>query len=283
MDPALAHRILSTLSTVEYLSSTPDVSMKLLSKVKDENASMEDLAAVILPSPSLSASLLRLANSVFYSRGAQITTVSHALVHLGLTAVVNYVFAIEMMNTFHADRVQSGFDAAQFWKCSLSGALLAQELALKAGVDEVETVFLSGLLRDMGVLVLRQYFQDIFSDICGRVYKGGVGFNDACKTACGLDHQAIAFILAGRWGLPRKIAAIFQPPTDASPGYAQAMAARNIVLFSDYLLKNKKVFQWDRYTAADPAIAVLTYIAAEEIDPIISKIVSEVNEFFNIF
>lgn len=284
MDAAIAHRITATLASVEYLSSTPDVSMKLLSKVKDENSSMEDIAAVILPNPALSASLLRLANSVFYSRGAQIVTVSHALVHLGLTAVVNYVFAIEMMNTFHASGVQSGFDGPVFWKNSLAGALLAQELAAQAGVDDAETVFLSGLLRNMGVLVLRQYFQDLFSDVCASVHAHKVGFNQACKNACGgLDHQAMAFILAGRWGLPMKIAATFQPPAASTQRYGEIMAIRNMVLFSDHLLKTKNMFQWDRYALVDPAVAILTYVPAERIDPIISKIISEVNEFFNIF
>ena len=286
MDQNMANRIMTTLANIDYLSSTPDLSMKLLSKVKDENASADDIAAVILPSPTLCASLLRLANSVYYSRGTVITTISHAIVHLGIDAVVNYVFALEMMNTFRGGPNQSGFSGALFWKSSLAGALLAQELAIKGEVEpagvEPETAFISGLLRDIGVLVLRQYFPDVFLEVCDFVYKGNQSFDQACVSACALDHRSIAFLLGTRWNLPQKILATFQLPSANAPDYQAVIQNRNIVLYSDYLLKMNKVFLWDINAAPDPSIAVLTFMPAEEIGPIISRINSEVNEFFNI-
>jgi HD-like signal output (HDOD) protein len=286
MDPSMANRIMSTLANVEYLSSTPDLSMKLLAKVKDETASIDDIATVILPSPALCASLLRLANSVYYSRGTVITTISHAIVHLGLDAVVNYVFALEMMNTFHSSHNQDGFNGALFWKSSLAGALLAQELAIKGEAfnEDVgpETAFLSGLLRDIGVLVLRQYFPDIFLEICDCVSKKGLSFDQACKSVCMLDHRAMAFLLGTRWNLPAKILAIFQFPSVNCKDYQAVIQNRNIVLYADYLLKMNKIFLWDINAAPDQSVAIFTYLPAEEVGPVISRINTEVNEFINI-
>jgi HD-like signal output (HDOD) protein len=286
MDRNIANRIMTTLANIDYLGSTPDLSMKLLSKVKDENSSVDDIAAVILPSPALCASLLRLANSVYYSRGTVITTISHAIVHLGLDAVVNYVFALEMMNTFRSSLNQGGFNSTMFWKSSLAGALLAQELAIKGTIEDdetgPETAFLSGLLRDIGVLVLRQYFPDIFLHVCDCVYKGNQSFDQACKTACTLDHRSIAFLLGTRWNLPAKIMATFQVPSTHTKDYQSLIQYRNMVLYSDYLLKINNVFLWDVNAVPDQSIGVMTYIPAEEIEPIIFRINSEVNEFFNI-
>lgn len=286
MDRNIANRIMTTLANIDYLGSTPDLSMKLLSKVKDEKSSVDDIAAVILPSPSLCASLLRLANSVYYSRGTVITTISHAIVHLGLDAVVNYAFALEMMSSFRSGLNQGGFNSTVFWKSSLAGALLAQELAVKGGVENdgagPETAFLSGLLRDIGVLVLRQYFPDIFLEVCDCVYKGGQNFDQACKNVCALDHRSIAFLLGARWNLPAKIMATFQIPSAHTKDYQSLIQYRNMVLYSDYLLKINNVFLWDVNAVPDQSIGVMTYIPAEEIEPIIFRINSEVNEFFNI-
>ncbi|MGB7569510.1 MAG: HDOD domain-containing protein [Chitinivibrionales bacterium] len=288
MDPSMANRIMSTLANVEYLSSTPDLSMKLLAKVKDEAASVDDIAEVILPSPALCASLLRLANSVYYSRGTVISTISHAIVHLGLDAVVNYVIALEMMNAFHSSLNQGGFNGTLFWKSSLAGALLAQELALKGEAEArnedagPETAFLSGLLRDIGVLVLRQYFPDIFMEVCDCISKKGLSFDQACKSVCSLDHRAIAFLLGTRWNLPAKILAVFQVPSVNCKDYQAVIRNRNIVLYADFLLKINKIFLWDVNAVPDSSIAVLTYLPAEEIEPVISRINTEVNEFFNI-
>ena len=55
-----------------------------------------------------------------------------------------------------------------------------------------------------------------------------------------------------------------------------------MVLYSDYLLKINNVFLWDVNAVPDQSIGVMTYIPAEEIEPIIFRINSEVNEFFNI-
>lgn len=286
MDPSLANRIMTTLANVDYLGSTPDVSMKLLSKAKDETSSIDEVASVILPNPALCASLLRLANSVYYSRGAVITTISHAIVHLGLDAVVNYVFALEMMNTFRSGLNQSGFNNALFWKSSLAGALLAQELAILGNLKDddagPETAFLSGLLRDIGVLVLGQYFPDIFLKVCDCVYKGNQSFDDACKNVCMLDHRSLAFLLGTRWNLPAKILAAFQLPSADLRDYSSVIQYRNIVLYSDYLLKANKIFLWDLHAAPDPSVAILTYTPSEEIGPVIVRINSEVNEFFNV-
>ena len=144
---SLAQRILSTLGTIEYLGAPPDLSVRLLSKVKDEKSSIEDIAQIVLCSPPMSALLLKLCNSAYYGRGAVIDSVSRAIVHLGLAAVIRFVYAMEMMGMFHGGKEIQGFNESAFWKCGLAGALLAQEIALIQGIDDAEPVFLAGLLR----------------------------------------------------------------------------------------------------------------------------------------
>ena len=156
------YRIMTTLANIEHLGAPPDLTMRLFKLAKTENADFEDIARLIVQNPPICASLLKLANSVYYSRGYPVANVSQSIAHLGIKTVVNFVLAFEMIGMFHAREDLAQFDLNAFWKSSLAGAMLAQEIAIKLEVLDTESVFLSGLLRDIGVLVIRQYFPGHF-------------------------------------------------------------------------------------------------------------------------
>jgi HD-like signal output (HDOD) protein len=278
---AVAKRILSALSCIEYLGAPPELSVRLLSKMKDEKSSIDDIAELVLCSPPIAASLLKLCNSVYFSRGTAISSVSRAIVHLGLSTVVRFVYAMDIMGSFRGGKNVHGFHEALFWKSSLAGALLAQEIGGKeASIDE-ESVFLGGLLRDIGICVMRQYFPDLFEEMWAVAQGKQCSCDDACMEVCGLDHRSIAFLLAAHWKLPETVLAVFQPPARGHERYPQMMLVRNIVVYSDYVLKVKKVFAWDKNAKGDDASAMSFYKEAEVLDQMVTAIVSDVNELHN--
>jgi HD-like signal output (HDOD) protein len=273
------YRIMTTLANIEHIGAPPDLTMRLFDLVKNDDANFEDIARLIVQNPPVCASLLKLANSVYYSRGVAVATVSQAIAHLGIKAVVNFVLGFEMIGVFHGRDDVSHFDLNAFWKSSLAGAMLAQEIAGKLGVEDSESVFLSGLLRDIGVLVIRQYFPDIFERVCDLVYTKNTSFDDACISACFFDHRHIAFLLALRWNLPKKILFTFQPPTEKLWEYEAVMFNRNIVIFSDFMLKMKQIFPWDANSKFLPMRSYSFDLPSDFIEETIARVVSDVNEF----
>jgi len=278
---AVAKRILSALSCIEYLGAPPELSVRLLSKMKDEKSSIDDIAELVLCSPPIAASLLKLCNSVYFSRGTAINSVSRAIVHLGLSAVVRFVYAMDIMGSFRGGHSVNGFNEALFWKSSLAGALLAQEIGGKEALVDEESVFLGGLLRDIGICVMRQYFPDLFEETWSVAERKQCSCDDACLEVCGLDHRSIAFLLAAHWKLPETVMAIFQPPSRSHERYRQMMLARNIVIYADYILKTKKVFVWDKNAKGDVSSAMSFYKEADVLDHLVTAIVSDVNELHN--
>jgi HD-like signal output (HDOD) protein len=275
---AVAKRILSTLSCIDYLGAPPELSVRLLSKMKDEKSSIDDIAELVLLSPPIAASLLKLCNSVYFSRGKVINSVSRAIVHLGLSAVVRFVYAMDIMSSFRGGRSVVGFHETTFWKSSLAGALLAQEIGGKEEAESEESVFLGGLLRDIGICVMRQYFPDLFEETWSVAEKKQCSYDDACTEVCGLVHRSIAFLLAAHWKLPETVMAVFQPPARGHERFQQMMLTRNIVLYSDYVLKVKKVFMWDKNATGDFSSAMSLYREADVLDQLVTHIVSDVNE-----
>jgi HD-like signal output (HDOD) protein len=277
---ALAKRMLATLSTIEYLGAPPALSGRLLSKIKDERSSASDIAELILCSPTITASLLKVCNSVYYNRGTPIDSVPRAIVHLGLDSVVRFVYAMEMMGFFRGGKEARGFQEAMFWKSGLAGALLAQEIAGKEQGADVESVFLGGLLRDIGVCVIRQYFPDLFEEIWLTVVKNRTSFDGACTAVCGIDHRSIAFLLAVRWNLPPAVKSVFQPPAPGWERYPRMLLERSVVLYSDFLLKTRNTFVWDENACVSEASAGTFFIPADVIDGYMTGIVADVNELF---
>jgi HD-like signal output (HDOD) protein len=275
---AIAKRILSTLSTAQYLGSSPDLTVRLLMKMKDPAVSIDDIAGLIAVSPTITASLLKLCNSAYYFRGNTIDSVSRAIVHLGLTTVVRFVYAMDMMGVFPGGERVPGFNEATFWKNSLAGAFLAQEIAEKMRFDKEESVFLGGLLRNIGVCVIRQYFPDLFEETWEITGRSGCSFGDACMTLCGLDHQSIAFLLAMRWNLPATVTAIFQPPSSGHEDVKRLILIRNFVEYSDYALRTRNMFAWDPGAHGDDSSAASLFIEAGVMDSLVARVVSDINE-----
>jgi hypothetical protein len=59
------------------------------------------------------------------------------------------------------------------------------------------------------------------------------------------------------------------------------MLLRNIVLYSDYILKVKKIFVWDAYAKGNAPSAMSFYKEAEVLDQLVTAIMSDVNELHN--
>ena len=72
------------------LLSLPQVLSEVLREVGKKDFSADSLADIILKDPSLTSRVLRMSNSSFYQRLAEIRTVHQAIAVLGVTTV-NYL------------------------------------------------------------------------------------------------------------------------------------------------------------------------------------------------
>ena len=272
------YRIMHAITNMEHIGTPPELAFRLFAIAKRETSSIEQIAQEILKNPTVSAALLKLSNSAYYSRGMPIENVHQAIVHLGIKTVINLIIAVEMIGTFENREDRSSFDINQYWKRSLALALLAQEIALIERREDTESAFLSGLLFDIGVLVLRQYFPDAFAEICELMSGKKCCFAEACGTIGYLDHHQIGRLIAMRWNLPKKILYVFAGPSESLLDYVEVTANRNTVLFSDYQLTLNGIYAWDAHQKADPNHAKLFAPGEEFLKDYLRRLVCDVNE-----
>ncbi|HSG99329.1 MAG TPA: HDOD domain-containing protein [candidate division Zixibacteria bacterium] len=184
------------------LSSLPQTLAQVISLSNNENASINDLAAVIEKDPGLAVRVLRAANSPYYGHVREITSVRHAAQTVGFRAVISFALASSVYSLTQA--LKGGINRPRFWRHSLEVAVAARLVAEKIPGVSADEAFVAGLLHDIGMLVFDNSFPNRYSEIMHEVEAGGVlsvleiGEWGAC-------HAAAGKFLLDQWDIPESI------------------------------------------------------------------------------
>ncbi len=137
------------------LVTLPSIYLKVKSIMEDPDFSMIDLSNIISLDPGISSRLLKVVNSAFYGRPGHIDTVSRTVNILGSQQVHDLVLATSIARSFN-QLSQAITDMESYWLKSIRSALTARELGRHCQIEEIERLFIQGLLRDVGHLVIYQ-------------------------------------------------------------------------------------------------------------------------------
>ncbi len=100
-------------------------------------------------------------------------------------------------------------DLNTFWYRSLHCALLAKEMAVAAGIANTESVFVRGLLHDIGHLLLFCHYPEESRQALSQADGGLEKRLQAEQEAIGIDAYQLGAELARAWQLPESFATTF--------------------------------------------------------------------------
>ncbi|MFT7185994.1 MAG: HD-like signal output (HDOD) protein/signal transduction histidine kinase [Pseudohongiellaceae bacterium] len=192
-------KIMSTLK-VDRLPSLPHVLVDMLNACQGNHASFQNISTIISRDAAVSARVISLANTSFYNHGTQISTLERALLVLGTDTIKTIVITASVQQFFSGFNTEHTNFLKQFWKRSLSCALIAKSLAILTSYSNPEEAYLTGLLHNIGELVLETNFSNQFvqmthehHDELERIKKE--------KDIFAVDHASAGAWLAKEWGL----------------------------------------------------------------------------------
>ena len=107
------------------LLSLPEVVVRLQQMVQDPACGMKDLGAELAGDPPLTARVLRLVNSAYYSLRAPVMDIGHAVTILGLDTMHNLILQVGVIDLFSHLRQHPEFDPRDLWQHSVLAARLA--------------------------------------------------------------------------------------------------------------------------------------------------------------
>jgi diguanylate cyclase (GGDEF)-like protein len=176
------------------------VAMQVLNLTQRADADITEIARIISKDAALSGKILRTVNSSFYGRSQAVSTISSALVILGLQSVKTLVLGFSLVTNLNKKQ-SKGFKHLEYWKRSIYAATAARSLAARINMVQQEEAFLAALLMDIGMLVLDIVLGDQYGEIYARV-KTHAELLAAETESLGVNHAAVGGILAETWKLP---------------------------------------------------------------------------------
>jgi HD-like signal output (HDOD) protein len=198
--------VLKKLELVENLPTLPLIVQQVQKLVADPRSNMSQIALIITRDQSIAARVIRLVNSAFYGLGNKVSSIQQAIMLLGLNTVKNLVIGVSVVKTFEGARNATLFDREKFWLHSFACATGARFIAKKLDRDEPEDFFMAGLLHDIGILVLDQFFHEEFIAIVQQTLRTKMELTDVEKSVLGVTHCEIGEFMAAKWRIPEYLA-----------------------------------------------------------------------------
>lgn len=187
---------------VNELPSLPFIIMQIIKLLDDPKATVNDLQQIIGRDQALAAKVLRLANSAFYGFSRKIATLSEAVIILGFNTLKSIAFAASAYKVFNKKLTGYSLEHGALWKHSMGTAMGARMIAKKAGLKDVELAFVSGLLHDIGMLILNYYVNEKAVEVYKVIEEKNINFVDAERDVFGFDHCTVGSRVAMKWRLP---------------------------------------------------------------------------------
>lgn len=189
------------LSQVERLAAMPQVVWQLVEALSDDNTSAKRLEELIESDLALSARVLSLANSAYYSPIEKITTISRAVVLIGFNELHLLVLGAGLAEVFDLKKTPASFKGLELWAHNIAVSWAARQLAVTAGYPSPAEMMVAGLMHDLGKLLFCTHLAEEYSALL-TLTDQGLPFYQA-EDNLGLRHTEIGYWLASKWGLPQ--------------------------------------------------------------------------------
>ena len=173
--------MIPTTSHLDSLPAQQAVAQQVLQVGGDSRSSANDLAATLQADPSLTAQVLKLANSAYYGLSGRVSAVSFAV------TVVGFVSVRSVAAAFAAGALGDGADVpAGFWERAAASATACSLVAGRLGAQRPDG-FSIGLLHELGDFLLYRESPETHREVHGRAAAWD------CRRRCRVERELFGF------------------------------------------------------------------------------------------
>lgn len=229
-----AERIIKGLESIEPMGQT---AVRILEVMGDDDHGMQDVVRIAETDPPLTAEILRVVNTAYYSLRQQVTSLARAVSYLG-DRVVALIAVKTCSGRLFSDPL-AGYGAGQdeLWRHSLCVAVAARELAGHSrGAVTPDSAFTAGVLHDIGKAAISEFLEGKTGEIVQAIENRNVeGYLAAERQYLGTDHCVVGEVLAQHWNLPAPLRSGILWHHDPSGADEEYLALAHVVHVADVL------------------------------------------------
>ncbi len=199
----MSANIRDRLRQITFLPTFPHIVGEVMSVIEDPKSSASDLVKHM--DPSLVSEVMKVANSAYFGRKnfRGILTIERAVAAIGYTGLSSIVLQMPFLSMIK--KGDELFDRTGFMRHSLSSGILARTISSIFSIGNPNIVYVSGMLHDVGIIVIYQYFKEESQRINALMEQDRLSRLNAEEAVFSTDHAGIGASLLEMWDIPDEI------------------------------------------------------------------------------
>ncbi|MBI4649773.1 HDOD domain-containing protein [Candidatus Desantisbacteria bacterium] len=188
------------ISKMDKLPTIPRLYVELKEVLRTNDYSLKDIAIIIEKDVNMTAKILQIVNSAYFSLKYRIYDILHAVIYLGVEAIKSLVLTLNIFHEFSSDEMRL-FNINDLYSHSLAVSCLVSSIVQSSVTEDkmAEESSVSGMLHDIGKLVFIKNKQDIYKNIFEEYNTTGTPIYLLEKQNFGVTHADIGGFLAEEW------------------------------------------------------------------------------------
>ncbi len=199
--PGSRAAVLEAVLDPSRLPTPPAVALQIIQAASEPDCRPAQITALLNRDPALCAKILRAVNSCLYGLTKPVGSLERAVLILGLNPFRSLALGLSLPVTHSNAVAEDGM--RDYWVSSVSGAIMARELATRLKHQAPEDDLVAGLLRDLGAVLLQRTFPDSWRTIHNQ--RANSLPDDVCgveQIAFGVHHAEVTAELLKGWNIP---------------------------------------------------------------------------------
>lgn len=194
------------IAEIDKLPMLPTASAQLVGMLGDDDVSINDIAEIVRVDEALGLAVLRYANSAVFGSPTRKFDLRESIIRLGRSTLTKIVLEQQAAGVFTGGCDAFELSRESLWRGAIGGALAAESLAAQHNPELKDLAFVTGLVRDVGKLVLdRKYGSEYATSVHAHLTNGRT-FVEAERDVFNTDHAEVGAALCRHWNLPDRIA-----------------------------------------------------------------------------
>jgi putative nucleotidyltransferase with HDIG domain len=254
------------IAHIEDLPTIPVVAMRILALLDDPDVEVEQVADLMLTDQVMAARILKLINSPVYKPSHEITSLKRALVHLGLRHIREVVLTTSLLEMSGSG--PGALEVTSFWEHSFGVGMVSKIIAEKVGYPDLDKAYISGIVHDLGEMILGSCFPEEFRRVQQSIQGTPVSLLEAEMQQLGTTHAEIGLCMARKWNFPEPYCEVIACHHDPSEAKADRTLCA-IVNLADLFWSVRKLDYrgWVSFNLSDePAWNILTYTSPDFVE-----------------
>ncbi|MCB1195939.1 HDOD domain-containing protein [bacterium] len=197
-------KVINELGNIDQLPTLPTIVLRINSVLSDPRSTARTVADLIAEDMVLTTRILKLVNSAYYGVPRQVTTLSQAVVILGFREVKNLVLGAKIFDLFQSSfkKIKKFFDVNLLWQHSLGCATIAKRIARLINYPDPESLFIAGLIHDIGKIVEIKCLTDYMEELFKMVQQQNIFMWEAEQLLWNITHAEIGKVMVDMWDFP---------------------------------------------------------------------------------